>query len=406
MRIAIINMLPYGSTGRIMLECAEIAREMGHEVRTFSALPFDRRERDLEISAPDHESFGSLGENRLHYYLGSTLGRNGFYSRRGTRALVRRLREFAPDVVHLHNLHKFCIHLPTLFGYLKKSGIPTIWTLHDCWSFTGKCPHFTLVGCDRWKTGCYRCPALAGYPRSRIDNTRAMYRKKRSLFTALDRLTLVTPSAWLADLVRESFLRDKSVRVIPNGIDLSVFHPTESDIRARLGIAEGEKLLLGVSFGWGRSKGLDVFASLAARLPDGYRILLVGADEGTAQSLPPRVMTLPRTANREELAALYTAADLFVNPTREDTFPTVNLEALACGTPVLTFRTGGSPECADDRCGSVVAVDDVDALEREIRRICEEKPYPSDACIARASQFDKTARYREYVALYEEVAGK
>lgn len=402
MKIAQINMIPYGSTGKIMLQIAAAAREAGHTVRTYSTIPYDKQEKPISCP-PNHFVWGDMAENRRHYYLGSILGRNGCYSRKGTQQLIDDLKAFQPDVVHLHNLHKFCINLPMLFSYLKESGVRVIWTLHDCWAFTGNCPYFTMVGCDKWKTGCHDCPQLDIYPRSRIDNTKRMYAQKKRWFSGLRDMTIVTPSKWLSGLVKQSFLKDYPVKVIHNGIDLSMFHPTQSDFREKHNIPKEKTVLLGVSFGWGKRKGLDVFTSLSERLnPEQYQIVLVGTSDATDQILPKNILSIHRTQNQTELAEIYTAADLFVNPTREENYPTVNMEAIACGTPVLTFRTGGSPEIPDETCGSVVACDDLNAMEDEIRRICSEKPFSEEACIKHAKDFDMNDKFKEYVKLYED----
>lgn len=405
MRIASINMVPHGSTGKIMLQSAKVARDRGHEAITYSTEPYHVHGKPNRFTAPDHRTWGSFRENMIHYYLGSTFGRNGCYTKRGTQKLVKELEAFCPDVLHLHNLHSFCIHMPTLFHYIKTHKVRTVWTLHDCWSFTGHCPHFDLIGCDKWKTGCHHCPQLSGYPKSRIDNSKKMYQLKKQWFTGVDNMTLVTPSAWLANLTRESFLKDYPVKVIANGIDLSVFQPTESDFRVKYN-CQDKKLLLGVSFGWSHRKGLDVFLELAKRLDDSYRIVLVGTNDALDAQLPENVISIHRTHDQQELAQIYTAADLLINPTREDTFPTVNLEALACGTPVLTFRTGGSPETIDETCGAVVDRNDVDGMQQQVIDICTHKPYSPESCIARAKCFDKQDRFGQYVTLYEELVAK
>lgn len=401
MKIAQINITTNGSTGKIMRGIAEVAEARGHITQTYSPIRFARGNQGAFPALKGHTYWGSRLESFWHYYAGSLLGRNGLFSRRGTKQLIKNLKAFAPDVVQLHNLHAYCLHLPTLFRYFKKEQIPVVWTLHDCWSFTGNCAHFTLVNCDRWKTGCHHCPQPKTYPKMFIDTSKKMYRLKQHLFTALDNLTLVTPSKWLGDLAKQSFFAKHPVCVIHNGIDLSVFTPTTSDVRDRYNL-HGKKIVLGVASGWSTRKGLDVFLELAKRLPDDYRVVLVGA----GVSGHDRVVGIPRTEDQQELVALYSAADVFVNPTREDTFPTVNIEALACGTPVVTFKTGGSPEIADDTCGSVVEVDDVETMRQEILRICEQSPYSADACMRRAAQFDRHDRFLEYVQLYEEMNGQ
>ena len=401
MRIVQLNMTHEGSTGKIMLQIAQVARAKGHEARTYSTEAFSIRGKPAPFSAPDHFFWGSFYENMLHYILGSTLGRNGCYGRQGTRRLIKELERFQPDVLHLHNLHSHCIHLPLLFRYIKKNHIRTVWTLHDCWTFTGQCPHFDMISCEKWKTGCHHCQGEMNYPKSRVDNTRRMYRLKKKWFTGVEDMTLVTPSQWLADLTQQSFMKDYPIKVINNGIDLSVFKPSESDFRSKYR-CEGKKILLGVAFGWGKRKGLDVFVELANRLDDNYQIVLVGTDEITEQKLPSNIICIRQIHNQQELAQIYSAADLFVNPTREENYPTVNMEALACGTPVLTFRTGGSPEIPDATCGAVVEKNDVDAMEKEIIRICRDEPYSKEACLKRAACFDMNLKFKEYVQLYED----
>ncbi len=400
MKVAQINMTPVGSTGKIMRQIAITARETGIEAHSFTTEIFSVHERAPRLDEENLHYFGSFFENMLHSYLGKLLGLTGYFSYFGTLGLIRELKKISPDIVHLHNLHNFCINLPLLFRYLKKSDVKVIWTLHDCWAFTGHCPYFDMFGCDRWKTGCFKCGQLRGYPKSYLDTSRMMYKAKRKMFTSLENLTLVTPSEWLAGLVRESFLKDFPVKVINNGIDLSVFKLTESGFRKKHNL-ENKKLVLAVSFGWSRRKGLDVLLELAKRLPENYRLCLVGTNKELDKTLPHNVISIHRTNNQEELAEIYSAADVFVTPTREDNFPTVNLEALACGTPVITFRTGGSPECIDSTCGSVVEKDDIDAMEKEIIRICEETPFGERACLERAQQFKMENKFKEYIDLYE-----
>lgn len=401
MKIAQINMIPYGSTGKIMLQIAETARKQGHEVRTYSTIPFDKNEHAASTPTENHFVWGSEKENCIHYYLGSMLGRNGCFSKKGTAELIVDLKAFQPDIVHLHNLHKFCINIPMLFQYLKESNVRTVWTLHDCWAMTGQCPYFTMIKCEKWKTGCEHCPQLNVYPRSRIDNSKWMYVHKKEWFTGVSDMTLVTPSEWLAGLVRQSFLKNYPVQVINNGIDLSVFNPTPSDFRKRNKISDNKYLLLGVAFGWGVRKGLDVFIELSKRLSDQYQIVLVGTDSAVDAQLPENIISIHKTQNQKELAEIYSAADLFVNPTREENYPTVNMESIACGTPVLTFRTGGSPEIVDDTCGYVVDCDDVDAMEREIRRITVNSPYTKERCVLKAKSYDMNLKFEEYLKLYE-----
>lgn len=395
MRIAEINMVDYGSTGKIMLQIADVARKKGHEVRTFS------KKWKRQVAPNQHHSyFGTTLENGIHVLLYRLIGFQGLFSYFGTKQLVRELEKFHPDIVHLHNLHDSCLCLPVLFRYIKKNDLSVIWTMHDCWPLTGQCPYFTASNCNKWKAGCNRCEQLTA--RIPVDCSAFMWKHKRKWFNGIEKMRVVTPSNWLADIVRESYMGGYPISVIYNGVDLSMFQPRQSDFRRKFGIADDKFVLLGVALGWGKRKGLDVFIELANRLDSQrYSIVLVGTDEEADRQLPPRILSIHRTQNQIELAEIYSAADLFVNPTREDNFPTTNIEALACGTPVLTFRTGGSPEALSENCGSVVACDDVDGLVREIDRVFRDKPYTREDCRRRANSFDKNDRFREYVEFFD-----
>lgn len=395
-KILAVNLGNFGSTGKIMSGINDLAIANGDE--TFKAYPGNKRnqlKQDSDILLCS-DLFRRINQ-RLAYYTGF----NGCFSFFSTLRFLKRIKEINPDIIQLHNLHNSYINLPILFGFIKTNDIHIVWTLHDCWSFTGHCPHFTMVKCNKWRTGCYDCPQYKEYPQSFVDNSKFMWKLKKKWFTGVKNLTIVTPSEWLAGLVKESYLKDYPVVVINNGIDLNVFKPTESDLREKNGISSDKFILLGVAFGWGKRKGLDVFIELANRLDrDKYQIVLVGTDENVDKLLPPSIISIHRTQNQKELAEIYTAADLFVNPTREENFPTVNIESLACGTPVLTFKTGGSPEIIDETCGSVVSCDDIDALESEIRRISETNPYSEDACLRRAQRYNKDRKFQEYIELY------
>lgn len=396
MRIFQINAVPYGSTGRIMLQIAQLLEQQGHEAMCTTGFTWQK------CTYPKHFITSSLIEKTWHMTMARLTGLNGCFSVLATCRLLKRLKSFRPDVIHLHNLHCWYVNLPMLFGYIKKHEIPVVWTFHDCWPITGHCPHFTLSGCQKWKTGCQSCSSYHGYPECLFDDSKAMWRRKKNWFTGVKHLTIVPPSQWLKDLIKQSYLQDYPVQVIHNGIDPNVFFPTDSDFRQKHHCQE-QYLLLGVAFDWNHSKGLDVFIELSKRLPAQFRIVLVGTNEELDKTLPETIISIHRTSSPQELAQIYSAVDLFVNPTREDTFPTVNMEALACGTPVLTFRTGGSPEIPDQHCGSVVRVDDLDALEQEILRIAKDAPYSKEACLRRAASFCKDDRYREYIELYQQL---
>lgn len=328
-------------------------------------------------------------------------GNWGFNSYFNTKKLIKKIKLFKPDVVQLHNLHGHNCNLSLLFKYFKKVNQKVVWTFHDCWAFTAYCCYFSMINCDKWESGCYHCPQKKQYSWF-FDRSKSIYKRKKRVLTGLD-LTIVTPSKWLAGLVKQSFLKDYPVKVINNGIDLTVFKPSESNFREKYNI--GDKfIVLGVAFGWGKRKGLDVFIDLSKRLDnEKYQIVLVGTDDTIDMQLPKNIISIHRTQNQTELAEIYTAANVFANPTREDNYPTVNMESIACGTPVITFRTGGSPEMLIEKIGMVVDCDDVDYLEKEIRRIYKDRPYTKEDCVSQAEKFDMKDRFQEYVKLYQEL---
>lgn len=403
MRIAEINMTHTGSTGKIMFQIAEAARKAGHEVWTFSPQNFNRQKKEETPPIEHHMYFGNRLENMIHNYTAKFTGFQGFLSRHGTAQLIKALEEIQPEIIHLHNLHNRSICLPMLFDYIKNRKVKVVWTLHDCWAFTGQCPHFVVAKCDKWKTGCYGCTQIHGYPDAWIDQTKFMWKMKKNWFGGIENMTLVSPSEWLLRLTRESFLKEYPVHRIYSGINLKIFHPTYGDFREKYHL-EDKHILLGVAFAWGERKGLDVFIRLAKELDDSYQIVLVGTDKLTDEQLPDNIISIHRTANQQELAVIYSAADVFVNPTREEVLGLVNIEALACGTPVITSNAGGSPECVDESSGIVVSCEDVDAFKEAVRYCVSCKPFTKEQCIERAKAFDQKDRYREYVDLYNEIS--
>lgn len=376
-----------GSTGNICIEISKLLTAAGTENYIFYSL------------ADSDYSLGIRFSNNTHVQAlkSRVFGKFGFCAVNVTRKIIKKLDEIKPDIVHLHNIHSHNVNLELLFEYLKSKKIKTFWTFHDCWAFTGYCVHFDMIGCDKWKTGCYDCVQRGEYSWF-FDNSKKLYEKKKELFTGLD-LTIITPSEWLSALVKESFLKDYEVKVINNGIDLDVFKPTSSDFKAKHSIQD-KHIVLGVAYSWSLKKGIDCFIELSKRLPENYQIVLVGTDERTDKHLTNNILSIHATTSQQELAEIYTAADVFVNTTREDTFPTVNMEALACGTPVVTFNTGGSTEAIDDSCGVIVPKNDIDALEKEILRLCEAKPISKKPCLNKSKSFDKTNCFEKYLEIY------
>ena len=404
MRIVQINGGAKGSTGKIMMGIADVARAQGHEVMCASPITTTNRDAGEDCG---YYRIGTFNSRRVNVALARITGFNGCFAWFETYKLLKKIDEFKPDIIHLHNLHDSYINLPMLFSYIKKHNVPTVWTLHDCWAFTGQCPHFTMVKCDKWKMGCYGCPQYKAYPSSLYDNTKRMWQLKKKWFTDVKNMTIVTPSEWLAGLARESYLKQYPIEVINNGIDLNVFKSTHSNFRKQYGIPGDKYIVLGVSFAWGYRKGLDCFVEMAEKLGEQFQIVLVGTDDEIDKNLPQSIISIHRTQNQKELAEIYSAADVFVMPTREENYPTVNMEAIACGTPVVTFDTGGSPEMLDDKTGIVVEANDIKATVKAIKDICEKKKCDAEEYIvAYSKKFDKQDKFVEYIDLYSAIIEK
>lgn len=391
-----INSSTVGSTGRIMFMVAEAARQSGYSVYTASAVHGNEK----RIERENHIYIGNKWDKKLHLIMAKKTGYNGCFSHLSTWKFLKKLDKIKPDLIHFHNLHNCYINLPMLFDYIKEKSIPVVWTLHDCWPYTGHCPYYDYVNCNKWMTECHDCPQIKKYPYSDVDRTREMFQKKKKWFTGAD-ITLVTPSEWLGAEVEKSFLADYPVKVINNGIDLNVFTPSRSDFRKSHNI-KNKFMLLGVASEWSPRKGLDMFVKLAETLPDQYQIVIVGVGESEKETLPQNIITITRTNDQKSLAEIYAAADVFVNPTREENFPTTNIESLACGTGVITYKTGGSPEIIDERTGVVIDKDNFEELEKAIIRVCNH-PFNREDCRKRAMRYSSKIKYQEYVVLFENI---
>lgn len=387
-----------GSTGRIAEDIGRIAIANGWE----SYIAFGRNPRP---SASHAIRIGSRLDVLLHVLATRLFDLHGLASRRATKRLVRQIERIRPDVIHLHNIHGYYLNYKILFRYLAASGTPVVWTMHDCWAATGHCPHYTFIQCIVWQSerGCRRCPQKKSYPKSVLfSNVPHNFRCKRKYFNLLpeSQLTIVTPSRWLSDEIGKSYLGHYRRTVINNGIDLDIFKPSMDKNDA------AEKfVILGVASVWDERKGLADFIKLADLLREDEEIVLVGLSEKQMLALPKdkRIRGIKRTESQEELAALYSAALCFVNPTYEDTFPTTNLEALACGTPVVTYRTGGSPEAVDEETGFVVEPGDMAAVLACVRKIEDAgKSAYQEHCVARARElYDKGRNFLKYIELYK-----
>lgn len=381
----------FGSTGRIAVDILKETEKSGNE----GIIAYGRNSAPHGVAS---YKIGGETDVKIHGAVSRITDRQGFYSTGATKKLVEKIKEYNPDIIHLHNVHGYYLNVRILFEFLKEFNRPVVWTLHDCWAFTGHCAYFSYANCDKWKTECNNCPQKSAYPTSLLaDCSKKNYYEKKEIFSLPDNMTLVTPSKWLKNLVEESFLKKYPVKVIYNGIDLAKFKPTQSDFREKHKLQD-KRVILGVASVWEERKGLKDFFKLQKVLDANEKIVLVGLNDEQLSSLPDGIIGIKRTNSVEELAGIYSAADVFVNTTYEDNYPTTNLEAIACGTPVITYNTGGSPESVSEGNGFCVPQGDINALYEAIKKADRCKNFD-------AQTFDASSKYKEYVELYKELIG-
>lgn len=341
MRILFINSVcGIGSTGRICTDTAVDLEAQGHEVK----IAYGRG-----VVPAQHTKYAVRIGHDLDVYLSGLhsrlTDRHGFANKRATKKFLEWAEQYNPDLLWLHNLHGYYINIEMLFEWIKsRPGMQVKWTLHDCWAFTGHCSHFSAVKCDKWKTKCEMCVQKKEYPSSLLkDNSMQNYLRKKSSFTGVADMTVITPSYWLASLVKQSFLQEYPVDVIYNSIDRNIFKPTDSDFKEQYNL-QNKMIVLGVASVWGERKGLNDFIELSKLLDDRYVIVLVGLTEKQMKKMPHNVIGIPRTYNLQELAAIYSAADVFINPSKEESFGLTTVEAIACGTPVVVYKNTACEE--------------------------------------------------------------
>lgn len=383
------------STGKIMRTLGELAQAAGWE----SYVAYSRA-RD---GVPPHSSrlvpVGNKADLLLHWVATRLFDAHGLASRLATRRFVARLRELNPDVIHIHNIHGYFLNYKILSRALAQMGKPVVWTVHDCWLYTGHCYHYASAGCERWKTGCHHCPQKKAFPASRLlDRSRRNWEDKKKAFCSIPGLTLVTVSRWMKGEIARSFLGGVRCEVIHNGIDLDTFRPSPS---AETAFAYGTYYLAVASI-WLPEKGLQDLEKLSSVLDADERLVVVGK-RPSGHRFPRNVVCLERTADAAALAALYTEAVALVNPTWQDNYPTVNMEAIACGTPVVSYRTGGSPESITPQTGRVVEQGDVEGLAEALHAIRKQgKTHYTEACRSYAlAHFRAQDRFNDYIQLYE-----
>lgn len=377
------------SCGKICEEISKVAQAEGWD--TYIAYAREHKEgvnKEIKI--------GSMLDVYLHWAEQRVFDNEGLGSRRATRNLVKKINKIKPDVIHLHIIHDHYLNYKILFEYLSSIEIPVVWTQHDSWNITGHCYHFVSKNCDKWKTECYECPLKHEYPNNLFDRSNKNFQQKKESFTSKDNLTLVSCSHWLDGFISQSYFKNKRHFVIHNGVDTNVFHPTKE---------KGIKFtLLGVALPWTAAKGFEDFIHLRKCLPENmFDMIMVGLNKAQLKKLPAGIIGIEKTHNVSELVDIYSSSDVLVNTTYADNFPTVNIEALACGTPIITYKTGGSPEAIDEKTGVVVEQGNIQELVSAIKAM-RESPLSSTDCRNRAvKMFNKNDCFKQYINLYNQL---
>lgn len=400
MKIAYLNACGNGSTGHIVDKLKEICENNGISVISIYA-----RESCVRQDKTTVRCF-----NKFDFYIDGILTRlldnHGLNSKVNTRRILKVLRDFKPDIIHIHNLHGYWINYPMLFNYIKENNIKVVWTFHDCWHITGHCTHFDYVQCDKWKIGCHNCEQLKEYPASSFyDGSKRNYNFKKKYFTSIDDMVIVTPSQWLQSKVKESFLNKYNVRVINNGVDISVFKPSVDIEKKKSILSQGFKhIILGVAATWNERKGLKYILKIADKEPEWYFVIIGSiSQKSIIKADYKNVFFINRTENVQILCDWYSIADVFVNPTLEDTYPTTNLESIACGTPVVTYATGGSEEIVRiSKFGEVSKERNSKSLHDSVKNVLDN----AELVIAADFNLDAQVKYQEYLQLYNQIVDR
>lgn len=395
MKIYQVNVVcSVGSTGRIAADISQYVGQKGDQCR----IAYGRRTAEDGIDAIRIETkYGSI----FHAVMTRLTDRHGLYSKYATRRLIEDIRQYEPDIIHLHNIHGYYVNYELLFAFLKEYNKPVVWTLHDCWAFTGHCAHFDAVGCDKWKIECENCCQTREYPTSWFrDASAENYVRKQQAFCGVEKLQIVTVSDWLKRMVQRSYLSCYPIRTIYNGVDLQVMKPCHTKLRNSYQLEE-KKVILGVASVWNEKKGLGIFRELANRLPGNCQIVMIGVSDKQKRELPENILCLDKVGYTE-LAEWYSTADIYVNGSVEETMGLTTVEAMACGTPVVVQNATAVPEVVGEGCGIVVEKGDIEGMTAAIHRISK-TPEISARCREHAERYEKSGQYEQYYRLYQEL---
>ena len=385
----------YGSTGRIAADLAQIIEREGGNCRIAYGRGGAPENVDFFKSSQDMEVYAHVLMTRL-------TDKHGLYSKKATRRLIEDICNYEPDVIHLHNIHGYYLNYEIFFRFLKEYGRPVVWSLHDCWAFTGHCAHFDYIGCDKWRQGCFKCPQKNQYPNSiLLDNSSENYKRKKEAFQQVPSLTIVTVSEWLKSVAEQSFLKEYAINKISNGIDLSVMHPMESDLREKYHLVN-KKIILGVASFWHERKGLYAFYELAKMISKEYQIVLIGVHKDKKSEMPGNILDIGKITDAQELVKWYTTADVYVNTSVEESMGLTTVEAMACGTPVVVMNATANPELVNKTCGRIVEPGNIEQLWSAIQSIVNVLEMKEN-CIKQAYEFEKTKQYKKYIELYKTI---
>lgn len=388
-RILFINSVCYGSTGSICKNLYKLAKSKGHTC----CIAFGRGESPIGYQTI---KIGTKLDFYTHALSTRIFDDHGLRSKNATLKFLKEVDKFKPDIIHLHNIHGYYLNYEVLFEYLKKhTNIKVIWTIHDCWPFTGHCSHYLFENCYKWKIQCEKCPLKNEYPTSNLlDNSKSNYLLKKSSFNGLRNLILVPVSKWLDEQIEESFLNDYESIVIESGIDIEVFNYRETNFKHNHNI-ENRKMILGVANIWTNRKGLNDFIELSKLLGEEYVIVLVGLSERQISQLPNNIIGIKRTSNAYELSDIYSSADVYINLSKEETYGLTNVEAQACGTPVISYISGGTPETMKNSNTYLVENNIENVIE-----VLSSNNFKKELVINK-ELFDKNNAFNQYIKLYE-----
>lgn len=386
-----------GSTGRIAENIAKYVQTQGWQCYTAYG-------RWCNPSKTHLIRIGNKLSVYFHYFLSRVFGLHGLASKHATRSLIKEIERIHPDIIHLHNIHGYYLNYPLLFQFLSTHNYPVVWTLHDCWAYTGHCSHYTSSKCSKWLSRCYKCPNLSCYPVSFIDNSRLNFRLKSYYFNMVHNIAIVPVSNWLAKELHKSFLKNNRIIPIPNGVDTSIYKPIDSHVRDKYSIGSGF-MVLAVATWWTKAKGFEDYIQIANLVDKDVIIVMVGVSPKQKRMLPSNIIGIPRTENITELVQLYSAADIFVNFSIEESYGLTTAESLSCGTPVVVYNSTACPDIVTPDVGFIVTSHNLEEANCAINKVkVMGKTYYTNKCRQYAIDYlDDSLCYGRYLSLYNEL---